>query len=264
MDEILIENDKLLLEKKIEAVLFSAEKPLSIEALQKLFTSSPAPSLGQIREVISNLQDFYQTRGVILVEVASGFRFQVSNDAVDFIGELSVEKPQKHTRAFLETLALVAYRQPITRAEVEEVRGVQVSSNIIKQLLDLEWIRVVGHKEVPGKPELFATTKIFLDHFGLTTLEALPPLSEMRDIDAIARELEAKVELERDQAEISENPENFANFAKKDEKTSQFSDIIITQLSNKLEEEYDANNSDDPNDETNATPTTAAESKHQE
>jgi segregation and condensation protein B len=193
------------LQRRIEAALFASSKALDENALIKLFPEGAQPSLGEVREALNALIATYDGRGVILKKIASGYRFQVAFDVAPDIQGLWQEKPQRNTRAFLETLALIAYRQPITRAEIEDIRGVQVSSNIIRQLLELEWIRVVGHKEVPGKPELFATTKGFLDHFSLETLEALPPLSALRDLDLVARDLEANM------AKTAEAQRSFAN-----------------------------------------------------
>ncbi len=163
----------------IEAALFTQNKPMSIEKIRKLLPNDARPALGEVRELVEELQKRYQKRGVELVEVASGFRFQVAQEVTEFLVETQEEKPLRLTKAFLETLALVAYRQPITRGEIEDIRGVAVSSNIIKGLLELEWIREVGHKDVPGKPALFATTKHFLDYFNLKSLEDLPPLAEL-------------------------------------------------------------------------------------
>lgn len=218
------------LQRRIEAALFAFGKALDENAIIKLFPEGQEPALGEVREALNNLMAHYEGRGVVLKKIASGYRFQVAFDVAPDIQGLWQEKPQKHTRAFLETLALIAYRQPITRAEIEDIRGVQVSSNIIRQLLELEWIRVVGHKEVPGKPELFATTKSFLDHFSLDSLEALPPLSELRDLDLIAKELEAK-----ESSQVSETPsleeieaEEQRNFANSEGLRDNFSEVVMT------------------------------------
>ncbi len=135
------------------------------------------------------MQD-YQNRGVELVEVSSGFRFQVAQSVAPWVARLWEEKPQKYSRALLETLALVAYRQPITRGEIEDIRGVSVSSQIIRTLVEREWIRVIGHRDVPGKPAMYATTRQFLDYFGLKKLDELPSLSEIRELDVINAELD--------------------------------------------------------------------------
>jgi segregation and condensation protein B len=148
------------------------------------------PSRNEIRKVLQELTEEYQARGFELKEVASGFRIQVKQDYAEWVGRLWEEKPARYTRALLETLALMAYRQPITRGEIEEVRGVSVSSNIIKTLQEREWIKVLGHKDVPGKPALYGTSKEFLDYFNLKSLDELPTLAELKDLDQIHRELD--------------------------------------------------------------------------
>ena len=213
-------NKENVLQRQIEAALFSCGRALDENALIKLFPEGQEPGLGEVREALNGLMAHYANRGVVLKKIASGYRFQVAFDVAPDIQGLWQEKPQKHTRAFLETLALIAYRQPITRAEIEDIRGVQVSANIIRQLLELEWIRVVGHKEVPGKPELFASTKAFLDHFSLETLEALPPLSALRDLELIAKELES-------QAQESQKPEE-RNFANSEGLRDNLSEVVMT------------------------------------
>lgn len=170
----------------IEGALFSSHIPLSEQDLIKLFPEGERPVLGVVREIASDLQKHYESRGIILKQVASGYRFQVSDDVVPYLMQRMEEKPARYSRALLETLALIAYRQPITRGEIEEIRGVVVSTNIVQTLQEQEWVKIVGHKDVPGKPALFATTKNFLDHFGLKTLDELPPLAELKDFEAMA------------------------------------------------------------------------------
>lgn len=182
-------NSKEHLPLILEAILFSAGKPLSESQLLKLFSEDEMPSLSELRQAIFSLQESYAERGVELVLLASGYQFQSKVDFAKWIGGLWEEKPSKYSRALLETLALIAYRQPITRGEIEEIRGVSISTSIFKTLLeDREWIRVVGHRDVPGRPGLYATTKSFLDYFGLRTLDQLPALPEILalvDLDAI-------------------------------------------------------------------------------
>lgn len=164
----------------IEAILFSAGKPLTEAQLLNLFSEEERPSLSQIRQAIFKLQEDYADRGVELVALASGYQFQSKVAYAPWIGNLWEEKPAKYSRALLETLALIAYRQPITRGEIEEIRGVSISASIFKTLHeDRGWIRVVGHRDVPGRPGLYATTKQFLDYFGLKTLDQLPALPEI-------------------------------------------------------------------------------------
>ncbi|MFO1257206.1 MAG: SMC-Scp complex subunit ScpB [Gammaproteobacteria bacterium] len=167
----------------LEAAIFSSFTPLTPEALQRLFEEGERPALGEIRQALKSLQTLYADRAIELKEVASGFRFQVREEWALFIGRMHEIKPQRYSRALMETLALIAYRQPITRAEIEDIRGVVVSSQIIKTLLDHNWIRVVGYKEVPGRPGLYATTKNFLDHFNLKSLEDLPPLPDIKTFE---------------------------------------------------------------------------------
>ncbi|MBT8128669.1 MAG: SMC-Scp complex subunit ScpB [Gammaproteobacteria bacterium] len=179
----------------IEAVLMSADKPLKVNQIEALFTGdADMPTRDEIHKAIKQLGEDYQGRGFELKEVASGFRLQVSEGYAQWIGRLWEEKPARYTRALLETIALIAYRQPITRGEIEEVRGVSVSSNIIKTLMEREWIKVLGHKDVPGKPALYGTTKEFLDYFNLKSLEDLPSLAEIKDLDQIHQELDLDID----------------------------------------------------------------------
>jgi segregation and condensation protein B len=179
----------------IEAVLMSAEKPLKVNDIEVLFAGdTDMPSRDEIRKTLQQLAEDYQNRGFELREVASGYRIQVRQDYSDWVGRLWEEKPARYSRALLETIALVAYRQPITRGEIEEVRGVSVSSNIIKTLLEREWIKVLGHKDVPGKPALYGTTKEFLDYFNLKSLEDLPSLAEIKDLDQVHHELDLDID----------------------------------------------------------------------
>lgn len=186
--------DQALITRIIEAALLASSQPLTLAQLQGLFPEEePAPP-GSVERALELLREACAERGVELVEVASGFRFQVKADVHGWVARLWTERRTKYTRATLETLALIAYRQPITRGEIEQVRGVAVSSNIIQALEERDWIRVVGHRDVPGKPALFGTTKGFLDYFGLKRLDELPPLSELKDI----AELEPQLPLDRD------------------------------------------------------------------
>ena len=178
----------------LEAALFSAGQTLNIDRLMSLFPNDKHPGKDAIRDALKTLQEQYlEHTSLELKEVSSGFRFQVRDDYSSWVAKLFEERPARYSRATLETLALIAYRQPITRAEIEEVRGVSVSSQIIKTMIERDWIRVVGHRDVPGKPALFATTKGFLDYFNLKSLTELPSLAELRDIDAINAELDLQV-----------------------------------------------------------------------
>jgi len=167
----------------IEAALMVAGKPLTVAALQKLFDEDSQPTVAEIRTALQELSAFYTQRGIELVEVSSGWQFRSRTEFSSWLTKLWDERPQRYSRALLETLALIAWRQPITRAEVEEIRGVSVSSHITKTLLEREWIRVLGHRDVPGKPALYGTTKTFLDHFNLKSLDQLPALPNFADIE---------------------------------------------------------------------------------
>jgi len=181
--------DQLLIIRIVEAALLAANQPLTLAQLHGLFPEDePAPA-DSVEQALEHLQQACADRGVELVEVASGFRYQVKADVHGWVSRLWTERKTKYTRATLETLALIAYRQPITRGEIEQVRGVAVSSNIIQALEEREWIRVVGHRDVPGKPALFGTTRTFLDYFGLKRLDELPPLSELKDIGELEPQL---------------------------------------------------------------------------
>ncbi len=180
----------------IEGALFAAGKPLNVKQLGELFEESDRPDPKAIQEVLKQLELDYSTRGVQCVKLATGYTFRVHEDLSAWVMRLWDEKPARYSRAFLETLAIIAYRQPITRGEIESIRGVTVNTQIIKILQERNWIRSVGHKDVPGKPELLATTKDFLDYFNLSNLEDLPPLSEIKDLDEIAAQLDQQMQTE--------------------------------------------------------------------
>lgn len=183
-------------QKIVEAALLAADKPLSVDQLLAVFGEDERPTGTVIEHVLSRIEAGCEGRGFELRRVASGFRFQVREELSPWVGRLWEEKPQRYSRALLETLALIAYRQPITRGDIEEVRGVTVSTGIIRTLLDREWVRVVGHRDVPGRPAMYATTRSFLDYFNLQSLDELPPLSEVRDLDTISREVEDRLQEE--------------------------------------------------------------------
>ena len=166
----------------VEGLLLAAGRPLTLDNIIQVFSKDEQPDSKELKLVMDSIAEDCADRGFELKEVASGFRFQVKQELSDWVAKLWEERPPRYTRALLETLALVAYRQPITRGDIEEIRGVGVSSNIVRTLLDREWIRVVGHRDVPGRPAMFATTKQFLDYFNLKSLQDLPPLSEIKDL----------------------------------------------------------------------------------
>lgn len=180
-------NTKEMLPLILEALIFSAGRPITEQQLLQMFDDEDKPSLGELRQALETLEQQYSERSIHLVALASGYQFQSKIDYAPWIRRLWEEKPAKYSRALLETLSLIAYRQPITRGEIEDIRGVSISTSIFKTLLeDREWIRVVGHRDVPGRPALYATTKNFLDYFGLKTLDQLPPLPEilaLADVD---------------------------------------------------------------------------------
>lgn len=181
------END---LKHIIEATLLAAGRPVPMQQLLDLFDERERPSTEQVQAALSLLVADYAERGIELVEVASGWRIQVRPKVADVVSRLWQERPSRYSRALLETLALVAYRQPITRSEIEEIRGVSISSTIMRTLQERNWIRVVGHREVPGRPELLGTTREFLDYFGLKSLDQLPTLAELKDVETIGVQLE--------------------------------------------------------------------------
>ena len=182
-------NELPALKPIIEAALLAAGQPLTIAQLSELFDEGQRPSHTQLAQVLETLAADCAERGVELVEVASGFRYQVKHQVHGHVARLWTERQSRYSRALLETLALIAYRQPITRGEIEAVRGVAVSTQIIKTLEEREWIRVIGHRDVPGRPALYGTTRSFLDYFNLKSLDQLPTLAEIRDLDAMEPEL---------------------------------------------------------------------------
>jgi len=182
--------DAQQLKNIVESAMLAAGGPLSIDQLKGLFGDDYGPDKKEIRDVIRTLQDEYADRGIELREVASGFRIQVREPMGQWLGKLWEERPPRYTRALMETLAITAYRQPVTRGDIEEIRGVAVSTNIIRTLLERDWIKVIGHRDVPGKPAMFGTTRFFLDYFGLKKLDDLPPLAELADLEPVGVQLE--------------------------------------------------------------------------
>lgn len=174
----------------LEGAMLSFNKPLSEAQMENLFLEDERPAKQDIRAALALLKTQCEGRGVELNEVASGWRYQVCQDVSPWVSRLWDERPQRYSRALLETLALVAYRQPITRGEIEDIRGVAVSSHIMKTLLEREWVKVIGHRDVPGRPAMYATTRQFLDYFNMQSLNQLPSLAEIRDLEKINRELD--------------------------------------------------------------------------
>ncbi len=181
--------DQNKLKSILEAGLLAIGGSLSLDQMLQMFDEDSAPDKKELRQALAELAEDYQGRGMQISETGSGWRIQVRADYADWVSRLWDEKPARYSRALLETLALIAYRQPITRGEIEDVRGVSVSSNIIKTLIEREWVRVVGHRDVPGKPALYATTRGFLDYFDLKGLNDLPTLAQIKDLDSLNQEL---------------------------------------------------------------------------
>ncbi len=186
----------------IEAVLLTADHPMDLRKLETIFEADEEkrPGRDQILQALQQLQEDYQGRGVELKEVASGYRLQVVPDCAEWVSRMWEEKAPRYSRALLETLVLIAYRQPITRGEIEEIRGVSVSSHIVKTLSEREWVRVLGHKDVPGKPSMYGTTREFLDYFNLKSLDDLPSLAELKDLDKLHPELAFDRDVDADAA----------------------------------------------------------------
>ncbi len=180
----------------IEAALMVAGHPLTVVSLQHLFPEDDKPTTAEIKETIAAIAERYKDSGIELQEVASGYRFQAKKELSPWLAKLWEERSPRYSRAFLETLSIIAYKQPITRGEIEEIRGVTVSSNIIKTLQEREWIRVIGYREVPGKPAIYGTTKEFLDHFNLKSLVELPTLTEFKNLEAQEEQLQVQLALE--------------------------------------------------------------------
>jgi len=206
--------NELEMKYQFEAALLAAGRPVTTQQLAELFDERERPSLEQVLNALNSLAEEYAGRGLELLEVSSGWRIQVRSNCVDFVSRLWQERPARYSRALLETLALIAYRQPITRGEIEEIRGVAVSSNMMRALYDRNWIRVVGHREVPGRPEVLATTREFLDYFGLKSLDQLPSLAELKDVETIGVQLEfntSDAALPRDEEAAASDAEKSAS-----------------------------------------------------
>ena len=196
--------DSKQLKNVVEAALLAAGDPLTVDQLRNLFGEEGAPEKKEIRQVIKDLQAEYGERGIEVREVASGFRIQVRENMGQWLEKLFAERPPRYTRALMETLAIIAYRQPVTRGDIEEIRGVTVSPNIIRTLLERDWIKVVGHRDVPGKPAMFGTTRFFLDYFGLKKLDELPPLAELASLEPVGVQLELGTDEQPSEAPVQE------------------------------------------------------------
>lgn len=179
----------------VEGLLLAAGRPLTLDNIAQVFSEDEKPDKEELTAVMQSITEDCDDHGFELKEVASGYRFQVKQDLSEWVAKLWEDRPPRYTRALLETLALITYRQPITRGDIEEIRGVGVSSNIIRTLLDREWVRIVGHRDVPGRPAMFATTKQFLDYFNMKSLQELPPLAEVKELDRGNQEFDSADDL---------------------------------------------------------------------
>jgi segregation and condensation protein B len=236
----------------IEATLLAAGRPVTTQQLLELFDERERPNPEQLKAALDQLVEDYAPRGIELMEVASGWRIQVRPRCADVVSRLWQERPSRYSRALLETLALVAYRQPITRSEIEQIRGVSISSTIMRTLQERNWIRVVGHREVPGRPELLGTTREFLDYFGLRSLDQLPTLAELKDVENIGVQLELPGgELPSEITEAS---------AEQDGADGERSDTVVAQgATDDPGEEFEAASGDaDESDEDADAPTLVA------
>jgi segregation and condensation protein B len=190
----------------VEAILFASNNPMTPKQIQQVFPEIEQPELEEICTAIEAIKVDYQPRPIELKQVASGYRFQVKPELSRWVSRLFEEKPPRYSRALLETLAIIAYRQPVTRSDIEDIRGVSVSSSIIQTLLEREWVRVVAHKEVPGRPGLYGTTKQFLDYFNITSLNDLPTLHEIANLDVSAdHPLTQPIQVKREEQETQEH-----------------------------------------------------------
>ncbi len=171
---------EIKIKRIVEALLFAAEQPMTVKQLQVVFPELERPKSQQVQEAIDALRDDYKNQAIGLHQVANGYRFQVKLDMASWVARLFAEKPPKYSRALLETIAIIAYQQPVTRGDIEEIRGVSVSSSMIQTLLERDWIKVLGRKEVPGRPALYGTTKQFLDYFNLASLDDMPVLQALQ------------------------------------------------------------------------------------
>ena len=192
------------IKRVVEAILFAANRPMTYKQVQQVFPEIEQPELQEIQAAIESIKEDYRLRPVELKQVASGFRFQVRQELSRWVSRLFEEKPPRYSRALLETLAIIAYRQPATRGDIEDIRGVSVSSSIIHTLLEREWIHVVAHKEAPGRPALYGTTKQFLDYFNMTSLNELPTLQEIKELDLSVDNVQQPMQAKSEEQESAE------------------------------------------------------------
>jgi len=236
-DRMSIEQKKL--KNIIEAALMAVAKPMSIEQLMQLFSEEDRPSNNAIKDALSALAEESVERGIELKEIASGYRYQAKQEYSEWLSRLWEERPAKYSRAALETLALIAYRQPVTRAEIEDVRGVGVSSSIVKTMIEREWIRVVGHRDVPGRPALYATTKQFLDYFNMKSLDELPTLAEIKDLEDLNPELDLP-NPDDEREDIKDSVENKSVESEQEQETTVADDTLSEEQTSVGEENEQA------------------------
>lgn len=191
----------------VEAIIFAANRPMTVKQIQQVFPEIEQPEFFEVQAAIESITEDYRDRPIELKHVASGYRFQVRQELSRWVSRLFEEKPPRYSRALLETLAIIAYRQPVTRGDIEDIRGVSVSSSIIQTLLEREWIKVVAQKEAPGRPNLYGTTKQFLDYFNVTTLNDLPSLQEIQDLDMALDNTQHTIQAESEEQETDEQGE---------------------------------------------------------
>ncbi|MBM4228183.1 MAG: SMC-Scp complex subunit ScpB [Gammaproteobacteria bacterium] len=244
----------------LEAAIMAAEAPVPMERLLGLFSllDEGAPSAPELEAAIAELQQDYAGHGVELVGVAGGYRFQTRAEYADWVNRLWEERKPRYSRALLETIAIIAYRQPITRSEIEDIRGVAVSTGIMKTLLDRDWVKVVGHRDVPGRPAIYATTRQFLEYFNLASLDALPTLAELRDIDGLNPDLFAETGVDYPAGEAPDTPAEEAETTTSDasgdgldeasEEAESPGDFVHSG-EGAIESERDDDNEDDEDDE---------------
>jgi len=233
----------------VEGALLAAGQPLSLSQLNSLFDEDQQPGHGLLRQALSALDAELEQRAVELVETGSGYRLQIRQSLMPTVSNLWREKPPRYSRALLETLAIIAYRQPITRGEIEQIRGVSLSANILKTLQERDWIKTVGHRDVPGKPELLGTTKVFLDYFNLKGLDDLPTLAEIRDLD----NLEPELELNDPDGPVPDTEQN-----------SESSTADQGSTTDTPEARHDAEQQDDPHADGQASPVSDSSTSQQD
>lgn len=245
------------LKNVVEAALLAAARPVPVSELLQIFDEQSRPSAKDMRAILESLSADYEGRGVAIRETANGFRFQVRSEFAQEVSRLWPDRPRKYSRALLETLALIAYRQPITRAEIENVRGVAVNPEIVKTLMERNWVRVVGHRDVPGHPELLGTTSEFLDYFSLKSIEDLPPLAELKSLTDLNLQLPLSTPLDG-AASVEAGAEGVADHGATDHGATDHGEVAVVPALDDSAEKLDAAADDDADDEELAAPGNSA------